>query len=363
MIYIAALVTIRRNFRKHYALANGLTLAGVSVAIFVFPPVIRVLINYFGWRGALSILSAFSLHSVVTGSLMKLPRARDKEKRDSNFTSKDIKLNSSDFESRENMTYRVCNTFQGDEHCKESPTTLDAADDRYLNIDSHKTDVHIYSSKSNQTAESNGVPSNSVVSTRESLLANTPSSGEKTYKRSVFKEKYGQFLRRTITNALFAVVVGLWSMSNTAMMKFLVAAGVQKGLSSIEGAVLLSVTGATQCISLFSNGAIISHGWLTPVQLYLIAIILMTVSEFGIAFFHHYIMGLVASAVFGLGTGAVVSLNLVVQRTLDDRAGVLAAGGLVFVEGLGGCVGGLCIGKFEGCSAWLYLVIPKIRSF
>ena len=58
-------------FKKRRSLANGLTLAGASIGQLVLPQLLTYLLFEYGLRGTLYIYSAFCLHFVLAGLLMR----------------------------------------------------------------------------------------------------------------------------------------------------------------------------------------------------------------------------------------------------------------------------------------------------
>ncbi|XP_041455100.1 monocarboxylate transporter 13-like [Lytechinus variegatus] len=356
MIYVAALVTVRRNFHTFYAIANGLTLAGVSVSLFTFPPIIRVLIDHYGWRGALFILSAISLNTMVTGALMKDDICNRKPRRPSDdigeskaFVSKSSCTPSDRTHMEGNVTASLSKGKYKLQGASNGCTGVTFRTDDDLKI-SHRLD----DKESKPTHHASGCPEVGLRSVYvDGKITTIPIQGNVNGhlgRRPSIRDKAVSFVIANITHGLLFVVACLWSLANTATMKYIVAAGVQRGLTSLQGAMLLSITGITQCICLFLNGIIISKRWMTPLQLYLLVFLLMSGAIFGIAVFEQYAVGLVCSALFGLGTGTIISLNLVVQRTLDPRAGTQAAGWLMFIEGVAGCIGGFFIGAVRDIS-------------
>nr|XP_054748575.1 monocarboxylate transporter 13-like [Lytechinus pictus] len=356
MIYVAALVTVRRNFHTFYAIANGLTLAGVSVSLFTFPPIIRVLIDHYGWRGALFILSAISLNTMVTGALMKDDVCKRKPRRHSDdigeskvFVSKSSYTPSDRTHMEGNVTASLSKGKYKLHGASNGCTGVTFRTDDDLKINRRLDDK-----ESKPSHRASGCPEIGLRSVYvDGKITTMPIQGNgygHLGRRASIREKAVSFVIANITHGLLFVVAFLWSLANTATMKYIVAAGVQRGLTSLQGAMLLSITGITQCICLFLNGIIISKRWMTPLQLYLLVFLLMSGSIFGIAVFEQYAVGLVCSALFGLGTGTIISLNLVVQRTLDPRAGTQAAGWLMFIEGVAGCIGGFFIGAVRDIS-------------
>ncbi|XP_002735801.1 monocarboxylate transporter 13-like [Saccoglossus kowalevskii] len=71
MATTCALDIIPKYFKKRYPLAMGLALSGSGVGQVVFSLSYQVMINFYGWRGMLLILSAFVLHICVSGCLFR----------------------------------------------------------------------------------------------------------------------------------------------------------------------------------------------------------------------------------------------------------------------------------------------------
>ncbi|XP_038642976.1 monocarboxylate transporter 13-like [Scyliorhinus canicula] len=62
---------IAKYFKKRRALATGLAFTGVGISSFFFPPLFQLLIDVYGWRGALQIVSAMMLNLCVSGALLR----------------------------------------------------------------------------------------------------------------------------------------------------------------------------------------------------------------------------------------------------------------------------------------------------
>ncbi|XP_070555261.1 monocarboxylate transporter 13-like [Ptychodera flava] len=59
--------------KKRFALANAIALTGSGIGAIVFPPLLQLLIDSYGWRGALIVFSAVNAHMFVSASLFKSP--------------------------------------------------------------------------------------------------------------------------------------------------------------------------------------------------------------------------------------------------------------------------------------------------
>ena len=68
-------------FDKRKALAMGLYFTGQSISLFLWPPIVSVLFNYYGWRGTFMILAGFMLHGCLVGALMRPFKGMDKTNR------------------------------------------------------------------------------------------------------------------------------------------------------------------------------------------------------------------------------------------------------------------------------------------
>ncbi len=69
-IYVPSVVIVGLYFDKKRNLAMGLAAAGFACGNFIFAPLLRFLIQYFGWRGALIIASGFTLNCCFLGALL-----------------------------------------------------------------------------------------------------------------------------------------------------------------------------------------------------------------------------------------------------------------------------------------------------
>ncbi|KAM7542142.1 hypothetical protein Aperf_G00000013118 [Anoplocephala perfoliata] len=69
-VYFNIFTVVGRCFRKHLGLANGLSVAGVSVGQMAFPSLVTHVLQRYGVRSGTLIMSAFSLHLCVTAALM-----------------------------------------------------------------------------------------------------------------------------------------------------------------------------------------------------------------------------------------------------------------------------------------------------
>ncbi|XP_022080824.1 monocarboxylate transporter 6-like [Acanthaster planci] len=81
---MTAVVVVNEYFKKYFAIANGFVMSGVGVGMVVQPLLLRLLLDGYGWRGALMILAGLSANLCVAGALfrpLKLQWGRTESKR------------------------------------------------------------------------------------------------------------------------------------------------------------------------------------------------------------------------------------------------------------------------------------------
>ncbi|NXD46578.1 MOT13 protein, partial [Copsychus sechellarum] len=73
--FTPALGAVSRWFPRRRALATGLAVSGAAVSGLALTPLVPLALDAYGWRGALLLLAAVSLHLVAAAALLRPPRA------------------------------------------------------------------------------------------------------------------------------------------------------------------------------------------------------------------------------------------------------------------------------------------------
>lgn len=68
--YTGFIIAMSTYFHKKHAIAFSITQAGVGLGLFIFGPLLQILINEYGWRGSFLICGAIGLQFTVLGSLI-----------------------------------------------------------------------------------------------------------------------------------------------------------------------------------------------------------------------------------------------------------------------------------------------------
>ncbi|NXQ89892.1 MOT13 protein, partial [Nyctibius grandis] len=71
LVFTPSLGTVSRYFPARRALATGLVVSGASVSGLALGPLVPLLLDTYGWRGALLLLAATSFNLVAAGALLR----------------------------------------------------------------------------------------------------------------------------------------------------------------------------------------------------------------------------------------------------------------------------------------------------
>ena len=75
--FAPSIVVLHHYFEKRFTVAIGIAIAGYSFGDLIFPLILQPMINAYGWKGALFIMSAVELNLVVCGCVMVPPKKRN----------------------------------------------------------------------------------------------------------------------------------------------------------------------------------------------------------------------------------------------------------------------------------------------
>ncbi|XP_064619207.1 monocarboxylate transporter 13-like isoform X2 [Lineus longissimus] len=71
LAYVPCISAVGFYFDTHRTIAIGISASGVGIGTFVYPPLIRLLEDSFGWRGSLLVLSGVTLNLAVVGAFIR----------------------------------------------------------------------------------------------------------------------------------------------------------------------------------------------------------------------------------------------------------------------------------------------------
>eukprot|EP00057_Strongylocentrotus_purpuratus_P006083 XP_011660557.1 PREDICTED: monocarboxylate transporter 13 isoform X2 [Strongylocentrotus purpuratus] len=433
-IYVASAATIRQHYSdRHYALANGAALTGISISVFVLSPVLRALIFAYGWRGALVIGSGITLNTVVIGALMKPEVVRkrgpvvgdegeignvndhDDDKGDVDNGTNDLLLRpfpsdhqttATVLESSEShdqgSSAGVCKDCSGslknqscyprapmgntvpcddqEQHC-DLDEDIDENKNEIQSLADFDTDGDIHSGVS--ITDDKGCPQSTFLGI-DHVFYCSPSSvndmrkGDKYHSlesanvvkstfriSSLFKFSAKPLTRTTkICHVALLIAAFFLAAAYVTVNIFIASAGTHVGLSSMQAATLLSVFGGSQAVGRFFNGILVKKGYVKAAHLYIGAQILMASASLVLGLLMRvYVVAILASLAFGVSAGAIISLNIVMQRLIDGSATSTSLGWLVFVEAFGGLFGNSALGCLKDLTGSFVLLFILAAVF
>ena len=95
MVYNPAVTAIQTCFSEKRGFANGIAMMGTSVAIFMWPPVTQLLVDQYGWRGAMLLISGSILHglpiALMYPNIGKIKRPQNRPNSDDHGQNNDVK--------------------------------------------------------------------------------------------------------------------------------------------------------------------------------------------------------------------------------------------------------------------------------
>ncbi|XP_072167945.1 uncharacterized protein [Diadema setosum] len=407
-VYTAAVGTIRQSYdKKRYVLANGVTISGVSTAMFVFPPVIRLLVDRYGWRGALFICGAITLHSVLMGCLIRM---RQKQQ---HAIRKDYKIECSQKYSDRKETYAtkssISRSFDSTRHahpttkgidqiggnscslsgCLSEEQTLRLRSDeendtkkyqspewteQWLSIpsvsgedignnqdcapmrtspwcrsheilNSNTNHISAYEERSPYDDEIDSLKSDSCVSLSSDLSYHGKTE-ENCQNDATSSSNSRNFSWKILTcHVILLFAVFLLAFCYIPLAVYIPSAATHSGLTPMRAASVLSAVGISQAVGRFGNGILVAKGLATATQLYVGMQILMAVSCVLMALWMKiYAIAILGASGFGLAAGSLICLNIVMQRVIDEQAKPVWMGWLILVEGIGGTCGAFALG-------------------
>ncbi|XP_022084889.1 monocarboxylate transporter 12-like [Acanthaster planci] len=284
-------------FHQHFALAWGIAWSGGSVGIVTLPIVSGFLIDHYGWRGALLVISAIQANILVCTKFMKpTPSCHTS----TNLVNGERKS----YGSLENQASHETGSLEEE-----------------VEID----DGSITRLFQNQSKSSFGI--------------DTHTKDDKLAKDKTWLEKLVQFLDHAgvsliWTNRVFASFLLLpipTSIGNSVTLLFLVARAESVGIPGLQAELLLSLVGAANIVGNLTSGPLVGanvgelaffHGFFAAV---------VSVSAIGIAILESYAFFVVYAALYGFSSGVYIPLAGVMLRRIVGQERFPGGLGIVLI--------------------------------
>ncbi|XP_072021092.1 monocarboxylate transporter 12-like [Amphiura filiformis] len=283
-IYQPPMIILAYYFDKRLARALGIASAGIAIGNFALPPLFQVFINYYGWDGALLIVSGLVANAAMFGALYRVSP---------------LELNAKSKSSKLHKRTKALKT-ETIKHVEVS-----SQDDQTDNINEFKN---------NQ----NGCYRFVAIILKSfdfHLLANI------------------RFIPLLLANCLYGLAYVI-------ILQYLPARAVDGGISEIKAAFLLSILGSVSVVVRFTHGYIIDYKILTArtltalsFQLAAVACVFFPISD------EYAILGIL-SALVGTASGVFnVTVPIVAKEYVGAKRVSGAVGFMLLATGAGVFVG------------------------
>ncbi|XP_033638154.1 monocarboxylate transporter 13-like [Asterias rubens] len=366
--YISAQNIISKYFKKRFAIANGISSAGLGFAIMVFPVLARFLIDLYDWEGAMLVFAGIVAHIIAMGMLFR-PLRRTSVKKATNHV-----------ESSEEQIAGLQPPEEDVSSLQDEviSTSNDEVDANGSNGHSHRKD---YTQLSTCASRGDGQDEDDAKPCRETLeshrtsnnyrpVALDPSNDSLQRKlkqrrptnASIYvKKSFRQFIRGSGIHLikshhcfnLICLVQLTNGMGYSSVMTHIVAYAIYAGVPELDAAILLSIIGVGSLIGRLISGPIIDFKIISAVKFYPMVVFIAGLSVVICPLVQSF-AGLVAIvAILGISTGIYKALNTVLIR-LFLGADLLSLGIGLFMPymGIGSIVGPIFVG-------WLYDINGK----
>ncbi|XP_077990999.1 monocarboxylate transporter 12-like [Glandiceps talaboti] len=275
LVYSPSIGMLSFYFDRRYALANGLANMGSGFGIFIFPPILHLLIEQYGWRGAFLVLSALSANICVCSTVFREPKT--------DVTS--------------------CQGLHGDELASEKPST---SSNESTNI------VHDTNQNLNDKTKSD------ICDRNEHTPANET-------RRQSHGKKRGQHTKYRIKKLLTMFELNLFRESGLFVLMFVSCffqgLGLYMGViyllpraeskdiaSSRDNTFLVSIMGIFGIIGRGGHGFLLECKYITGPSLYAISLVIGGVVSLLSGFANTFVTYAAVSAMIGLTSGTYVPL-------------------------------------------------------
>ena len=375
MAYVSSFQALGMYFKDKFALAAGLSSAGVSLGQLFMAPMYTWFCDIFGWRNTLIIAAAICLHILAAGALMRPNLKRQKKKKEKKKVTADrqnhIEESASEKE-KEVMDGIVSQMAMGKEieqPATDMHSTLVLGEDDYgsgkgfaMIIPEEFPEFEEASPDDFPQLHNSAMDPFMVyvteedldrMSLHESVFFSKPKSPlgalQVTYARVKYflLDTYG--LRRLVHNPSFLVLLviafchGYGELGILYTIPRAESVGVDPEVSSF----LVSLIGLGSVIGRVSYGWFIVKGYITPEMGYFWMMVLFSASVAAMSFFSSFLPLAVLAALIGLSAGTASSLVIVIVRLLvqvSDGAGAL--GLMLLCWGVGEISGTLSGGEY-----------------
>ncbi|KAH3853346.1 hypothetical protein DPMN_095868 [Dreissena polymorpha] len=245
LVYVPSHVLSGLYYSKHRSLATGIATAGSGFGTTVFPIVINELIQYYGWRGSLFIISGLNLHLLIfTALLWPVPRR-----------TQVLVSRADNLEEAESVTINVNQNVEIEMRSDTISGTV------YCDNEDHKDGVSLPSKVLNQQSYKNGECKDeglcveNVNIDKNNVSSPLMRSTSKPQALSV-KQKIQQYFSAVFTTDFIIYFLSniFWNAGAGIMLIFFAEYVFSIGLDKQDSSILYALIGAGNCVGCVLGG-------------------------------------------------------------------------------------------------------------
>ncbi|XP_072046256.1 monocarboxylate transporter 13-like [Amphiura filiformis] len=377
LVYVSAVIVVGIHFHDRYTIANGIAFVGPGVGVFAFPPLLRFLIDYYGWRGSLLIQGGLALHILIGASVFRPIKVRrdsiisstgmlarvhqgGQEATDPNLPQLQVTFDKTDtsceyvlITSHNPQTeLEGQNTFTTEAVAFEETAAQSA---NYTHLSTHER--HSFDSNQRHSFDSNHSSHHSYAtvsrhSTQRSSGALSVAHSELPEEGIIDSSVYscGRRVKRSLLMDKPAVLLVccvdfLMSFAHMAVLIHIVPQAERSGVSDKQSALVLSVIGMGSIVTRISHGWCVDKQLISPLVLDSLALVLSAGACILNPMSGTFIGVMFTALVVGLSCGIYYPIVPVVLKDLVGLSKMTTAYGMaLFCDGIGMVAGGYFVG-------------------
>ncbi|XP_072024649.1 monocarboxylate transporter 13-like [Amphiura filiformis] len=332
--FAPALVMLGHYFKKRYVLANSIALSGFSVNQMLVPRLAQYLIEVYGWRGAMLILTALGAHAFPCAVLLR-PRSKPRTSNRKNV----IKVVSGETKIRHEDTYDNVEVCVDDVILQTRDITTSTT-----SLNQFDPPAKRNKSGADYSYATKGTNGSATKYTDGSVCNNNVTFGRKLSNSPFFS----LFKSLSFITLLCGCMCG--GVAFFVTVAHLVARAWHAGIAKNDAAVLMTGLGVGSLAGRTGHGILIDKNLIQRDIMFIGAFVISAVINFLNPLLDTFSTLCVFAVIFGVSNGTVSSLMFAMIRlqVTDEQAPLaLAFGTLVFaVSGMaGGVLAGLLFDK------------------
>lgn len=344
-VHLSAHIATSQYFTKRHGLANGLSWLGSSIGQFISAPFLQLLIDYYGWRGAMLIEGGLVFNTLVAAMFFRPIHHIYKRKKSVAYLQVKDRKESCVTSRTPNQTdeTKTLDSTSNNETGANLPPVEETNNKAHANCSVPLTNLPSEEGQSSPNHIAH-VKTNGALSLKLQEINEEIQEGEAPRpccRRSTFFLDSPAVLVVCVVNFLMAYAI-------QGYYAHVVAKAIGQDISQDKAAFILSTYAIGSLLARLTHGFFIDHKLITPLAMYALALSTGCVGAFSAVFATTYAGFLASGCVLGMSSGVFYPIIPVVMRSLVGLKRMGHAYGIAMVfDGTGVVTGGLMAGLIK----------------